>query len=115
MFNINCVWGYLNLYYLDELYYWHQKNFSTNRLNDPVKLIFQKCLREYSLDHINENAIQVLKRKFDNIPEILSLVNTLEVNNDDHNTFWNIVKRTDSIRETNFEKLCPEWAALLDV
>ena len=115
MFNINCVWGYLNLYYLDELYYWHQKNFSTNRLNDPVKLLFQKCLREYSLDHINENAIQVLKRKFDNIPEILSLVNTLEVNNDDHNTFWNIVKRTDSIRETNFEKLCPEWAALLDV
>jgi len=113
MFAINCVWGYLNLYYLDELYNWHKENFSKNRLGDPTNLIFQKCLGRYSLDWVSKKTMQLLKDKFRDIPEITSLLAMLNTQETPHTEFWDIVNRTDSIRNSDFRKLCPEWSKLL--
>jgi hypothetical protein len=113
MFKINCTWGYLNLYYLDELYRWHKENFAENRLGDPVNLIFQKCLHTYSLDWVSAKTMQMLQDKFMDIPEIFNLLSILEVKETPHTEFWDIVSRTDNIRNLNFRKLCPEWSKLL--
>jgi hypothetical protein len=113
LFYINCTWGYLNLYYLDELYRWHKENFAENRLGDPVKLIFQKCLGDYSLDWVSSKTMDVLENKFQKIPEIQNLLTMLDIQEKPHTKFWDIVRRTDNIRNLNFRKLCPEWSILL--
>jgi len=113
LFYINCTWGYLNLYYLDELYRWHKENFSENRLGYPVKLIFQKCLGTYSLDWVSAETMKVLEDRFKLYPEISALLQMLKVKETPHTKFWDIVTRTDIIRNTNFRDLCPEWSTLL--
>jgi len=113
LFYINCTWGYLNLYYLDELYRWHKENFAENRLGDPVKLIFQKCIGDYSLDWVSSKTMNVLENKFQKIPEIQNLFTVLDIQEKPHTKFWDIVRRTDNIRNLNFRKLCPEWSTLL--
>lgn len=113
MFKINCTWGYLNLFYLDELFLWHKENFAENRLGDSVELIFQKCLGTYSLDWLSSNTMNVLVDKFSKYPEISNLLAMLDVEEKPHTKFWDIVRRTDSIRNLDFCKLCPEWSLLL--
>jgi hypothetical protein len=114
MFNINCVWSYLNLYYLDELYDWHQANFKTNRYGDPVQLIFQKAQAECRINSLTTQAYSVLMKKFKNYPELIVLVQSLRI--DDHSkseTFLNYIKKVDAVRGNNFHSLCPEWSKLL--
>lgn len=113
LFKINCTWGYLNLYYLDELWMWYKENFTQNRLGDPVNFIFQKCNGTYSLDWVSANTMAVLKDKFTSIPELQKILLLLETNECPHDEFWDIIKRTDKIRNTNFNQLCPEWSKLL--
>lgn len=113
MFKINCTWGYLNIYYLDELINWHQKYFATNRLGDPVDLIFQKCIDTYSLDHIDSAVMNTLLERFEHYPQLKSLLNMLEISTQSHAPFWDIVDRTDKIRGLDYRALCPEWTALI--
>jgi hypothetical protein len=114
MFNLNCTWSYLNLFYLDEIYNWHHKNFSTNRYGDPTNLIFQKGVNEYSLDHISQYVYDILVDKFKNYPELLALVNSLEISDQPHTKFWSSVTALDRIRNTDFKTIFPAWSTLLD-
>jgi MoaA/NifB/PqqE/SkfB family radical SAM enzyme len=113
MFNINCTWSYLNLFYLDELYNWYHENFTTNRYGDPTNLILQKGLNDYSLDHISQSTYNVLVNKFKDYPTLLEIVNSLEINDQLHTKFWNNVTALDQVRSTNFKMLCPEWSQLI--
>lgn len=114
MFKINCVWGYLNLFYLDQLVDWHNAEFSTNRLGDPTDLIFQKVQGTYSLDFVSTEVKHTLIAKFKNYPAILELVNTLTINDSNqHTAFFNNIHKIDAIRGTQFEIICPEWNRLL--
>jgi len=113
MFNINCTWGYLNIFYLDELCDWYNTNFATNRYGDPTNLIFQKAIGKYSLDHVSLSTYNVLIDKFKNYPVILEVVRSLEFNDLPHTNFWNKVTALDQIRNTDFKTLCPEWSKLI--
>jgi MoaA/NifB/PqqE/SkfB family radical SAM enzyme len=113
MFNINCSWGYLNIYYLNELVDWHRNDFNSNRLGDPTKLIFQKTIGHYSIDHVSTELKNVLLEKFTNYPTLLELVHTLKESSNDHSIFWQHINKLDAIRGTNFTILCPEAATLL--
>ena len=113
MFNINCTWGYLNLFYLDELCDWYNTNFATNRYNDPTHLIFQKAVGTYSLDYISLSTYNVLVNKFKNYPNLLAIVNSLEISNCIHDKFWSSITTLDQIRNTDFKSLCPEWSTLI--
>jgi len=112
MFNVNCVWSYLNLYYLDELVDWVKSSFSANRYGDPVNLIFQKAVGGWGIDHSPHEVKQLLLNKFKNYPELCNLVNSLKDGND-HSKFWKKVDAIDQVRSTSFAKLCPEWSELL--
>jgi hypothetical protein len=114
MFNINCVWSYLNLYYLDELYDWQQTNFNTTRYGDPVQLIFQKAHGDCEINSTTTQAHDVLMKKFKNRPELTMLVQSLEIDNDaTPEKFLNYIKKLDSIRGNDFHTICPEWSKLL--
>lgn len=113
IFKINCCWGYLNLYYLDELYDWWSNNFKTNRYGDHTNLIFQKAIGLYSIDHLSESAINILNNKFKNYPEINSLVNSLKKSDLPHGDFWSNISRLDDIRNTKFQETFPDWSQLL--
>jgi hypothetical protein len=113
MFNINCTWGYLNLFYLDELYDWYNANFSANRYGDPTALVFQKALGFYSLDHVSLSTYNVLVNKFKNYPALLEIVKSLEIDNSPHTRFWNNITALDQIRNKDFKMLCPEWSQLI--
>ena len=113
MFNVNCTWSYLNLFYLDEIYNWHHENFSTNRYGDPTNLIFQKGVNEYSLDHISQYVRDILVDKFKNHPELLELVNSLEICDQPHTKFWSSITALDRIRNTDFKTIFPAWSTLL--
>lgn len=117
MFKINCAWGYLNIFYLDELYDWYTTNFSTNRLGDPVNLIFQKVQDDnfkLSIDKISKELKTILVKKFKNYPKLLELVNTLkEDDTETHKKFWASIKKIDSTRSIKFQDVCPEFTLVL--
>jgi organic radical activating enzyme len=114
MFKINCVWGYLNLFYLDQLVEWHKLEFNTNRLGDPTDLIFQKAQGVYALNTVSNKIKDVLLEKFKYYSTLLELVNTLTIDNASHHTvFFNEIHKIDAIRNTQFELICPEWGSLL--
>jgi organic radical activating enzyme len=69
MFKINCTWGYLNLFYLNELVNWHKNHFNANRLGDPIELIFQKVVNSdfsLSLDFVSTKLKNIMFDKFKN-------------------------------------------------
>lgn len=114
MFNINCTWGYLNLYYLNELVDWYQENFSANRYGDPTNLVFQKVIGKFAINHVSASAQDMLVDRFKNYPGLIALVKSLKVvDHADHGIFWDYVNRIDSIRGNSFKTLCPEWSDLL--
>lgn len=112
MFNVNCVWSYLNLYHLNELVDWHYLLFNTNRYGDPVNLIFQKAIGNFAIDQLSTASKQMLLTRFKDYPELCNLVNSLEDGND-HSTFWMAIDKIDQVRSTSFKELCPEWSQLL--
>ena len=114
MFNLNCTWGYLNLYYLDELVNWHQSNFATNRYGDPTNLLFQKAIGKFSLNCVSTKVYNAIINKFQRYPNLTALVDSLQINNEaSHQLFWKHVNAIDNIRGNNFKILCPEWSAML--
>jgi hypothetical protein len=113
MFNINCTWGYLNLFYLDELCDWYNKNFAANRYGDPTNLIFQKVIGPYSLNHVAMETYNILIDKFKNYPNLLELVNSLTIADQPHDKFWSAITALDRVRKTDFKTLCPDWSKLL--
>jgi hypothetical protein len=113
MFNVNCTWSYLNLFYLDELHDWYINNFAANRYGDPTNLIFQKALDDYSLDHVSESTYNILVNKFKDYPTLLELVNSLKINDTPHDKFWDSITALDSIRNTDFKAVFPEWSSIL--
>jgi hypothetical protein len=113
MFNINCTWSYLNLFYLDELYDWYSNNFSANRYGDPTNLIFQKGLDDYSLDHVSRSTYDILVTKFKDYPMLLELVNSLNINDNPHDKFWANITALDGVRNTDFKAVSPEWSSIL--
>jgi len=113
MFNVNCAWGYLNLYYLDELVDWYQSNFAQSRYGDPINLIFQRVLHDYRIEHISAQVRDVLLRKFDNYPTLIPLVQALTISDEPHNKFWQHINALDQIRNSNFRDHHLQWAQLL--
>jgi hypothetical protein len=113
MFNINCTWGYLNFFYLDELFDWWRENFSCNRYNDPTNLIFQKAMGKFSLDHVSLDTYHVLEDKFHRYKEIQPLLKSLTVSDQTHDNFWTSISSLDKVRNTDFRTLNPEWSKLI--
>jgi hypothetical protein len=112
MFNINCVWSYLNLYYLNELVDWHRLLFNANRYGDPVNLIFQKAIGNFAINQLLPETKQMLLTRFKNYPELCELVNSLKDGNN-HSEFWTAINKIDQVRSTSFRKLCPEWSKFI--
>jgi len=113
MFNVNCVWGYLNLFYLDEIVEWQKKNFNANRYSDPTGMIFQKATDSYGINHLSIDVVDRLKEKFSAYPELIKLVDSLEISDRPHTDFWQQIGQLDLVRGTSFKTLCPEWSDLL--
>jgi len=113
MFNINCVWSYLNLFYLDELVDWYKQILPTNRYGDPCNLIFQRAIGTYSVTHLSQHAMTTLENKFVDYPQLQKLLQGIEINNNNHINFWRSIESLDQIRSTNFKVLCSDWSKLL--
>jgi MoaA/NifB/PqqE/SkfB family radical SAM enzyme len=113
MFKINCTWGYLNLFYLNELVSWYNDNFSTNRLGDPIVLIFQKAIGNCSINHITAGLKLSLMTKFKNYPVLLDIVSSLDDSNKDHSNFLKYIDQIDKIRNIYFRDVCSEFASLI--
>lgn len=113
MFNVNCVWSYLNFYYLTELVDWHKAHFFENRYGDPTNLIFQKVINQYEMNHCSQKIYDSCADRFKNYPELMQLLNTLEISDQPHRRFWSHISQLDSIRQSDFNQICPEWSQLL--
>jgi len=114
MFNINCTWSYLNLYYLPELVDWHRDNFSSNRFGDPVQLIFQRAWGNFNISYLSGYIKKILADRFLNYPQLTELLNSIKTSNQKHDNFWQNIGAIDQIRGVDFRTLCPEWSQLLD-
>lgn len=113
MFNINCTWSYLNLYYLPELVDWYQANLFTNRYGDPVNLIFQRVVGNFNILHLSDTVKNILVNRFSNYSQLTALVNSINTSDKNHQLFWNEIEKIDRVRKTNYKNLCPEWSQLL--
>ena len=113
LFNINCTWSYLNLYYLDEMVKWHSNNFSNNRYGDPTKLIFQRANGPFRVSHLRPRVKQFLLSRFAKYPELVELINSIESKNKDHRAFWKHLDKIEQVRGGSFRDMCPEWRDLL--
>jgi len=113
MFNINCTWSYLNLYYLPDIVDWYNNNFRSNRYGDPSNLIFQQANGPFKISHLQPQVKQVLLERFANYPQLTDLVNSIKTEERDHKDFWDNVAAIDQVRGTHFQDLCPEWSKLL--
>ena len=112
MFKINCVWSYLNLYYLDELYDWYKENLLTNRYGDPVDFILQKGLGTCSIRELPIETKNVLLNKFDNYPQLSKIVQSIP-SGSNTGTFWSYINNLDTVRKTSFKTVCPDWSKLI--
>jgi len=113
MFNVNCVWSYLNFFYLPELVDWFQNSFSTNRYGDPTNLIFQRARETYNLKHLSGHVKKILQERFMRHEELLNLLASVDTDNLPHTDFWSNINALDAVRNKSFKKVCPEWSALL--
>lgn len=114
MFNINCVWSYLNLYYLDELWDWWQQNLASNRYGDPCNLIFQKAIGPFAVNHLNVSVLATLRSKYHDNQTLLNLLADIKVDDHiGHDAFWHMIEKIDHVRKTDFRTICPEWSSLL--
>lgn len=113
MFNINTVWSYLNLYYLDQLTDWHNTNLKTNRYGDPVKLILQTAIGVTQIQHVSKSVQKLLLNKFQNYPNLTTITNSLLVSDQSHGQFLQWIDKIDHIRDQKFAHVSPEWAKLL--
>jgi len=114
MYNINCSWGYLNLYYLDELVDWYNSKYTANRYGDPTNLIFQKVVGNFSIQSISPDIKYILLEKFKNYPQLIDIVESLSVTEQMNNSqFWKAVHTIDAVRGNDFSKLCPDWSKIL--
>jgi molybdenum cofactor biosynthesis enzyme MoaA len=113
MFNINCTWSYLNLYYLTDLVDWYQDNLATNCYGDTVNLIFQRVIGNFNILHLSDTVKTVLIERFSNYPQLIKLVNSISTSNKNHQLFWNEIEKIDQVRHSDYKKLCPEWSQLL--
>ena len=113
MFNINCVWSALNIYYLDQLVDWKKQYLDTNRYGDPVNLIFQRAIGNTELTHLNLTAQQALLIKFKNYPELLALVKNIPVKDEPLTFFVDYIHKLDKIRNSSYKNDHQEWAELI--
>ena len=113
MFNVNCVWSLLNLYYLDEVFDWYNATLKTNRYGDPSNFILQKAVGETEIKNLTESSLDVLKNKFSLHPRLFDLVKSIPKGTEDNQVFWNYINKLDSIRNTEFRKVFPEWSLLI--
>jgi hypothetical protein len=113
MFNINCTWGYLNFFYLNEIYDWWKEKFSCNRYQDPINLIFQKAMGTFALNHVSQDTYFALENKFHNYKDIQSLLKLLKISDQSHNSFWTDISKLDKIRNTDFKMLNTEWSKFI--
>lgn len=113
LFNINCVWSYLNLYYLDELWNWHRSNFSTNRYGDACNLILQKAIGPFAIEHLSPEAWHAVQQRLGDRSGLRELLPGIEINHQSHDEFWQAITRIDTVRNNDFRRVCPEWSELL--
>lgn len=118
MFKINCVYSYLNFYYLDELVQWQRENFKENRLGDEIQLIFQKVMKydplhDFSLNFLTEYQYNILLEKFKTYPVLINLLKSVSIDNTDHNSFFDQIQKFDNVRGTDYIRVFPEWSNLL--
>ena len=92
---------------------WQRSRFNTNRLGDSIKIIFQKATGDCAIDHVSIELKDKLIEKFKSYPMLLELVNSLQESANDHNKFLEYINKLDKIRDTSFNRLCPEFAAVL--
>lgn len=113
LFNVNCVWSFLNIFYLDELVAWHRDFLPSNRYGDACNLIFQKAIGDFGISCLNARAMHALGEKFADKPNLLSLLNGIAVSDDPQHKFWQAIGRIDVVRHTDFKSICPEWSTLI--
>lgn len=114
LFNINCVWSLLNLYYLDELYEWYENNFKTNRYGDPVNFTLQEVIGPCKVVSLRKDTKNLLKEKFKKYNFLVDLVESIPEDDSYTNTrFWNYINDLDRVRNADFKKICPEWYNLI--
>jgi hypothetical protein len=113
LFKINCVWGYLNLFYLDQLVDWHKNNFGTTRFGDPIPLLFQQATGVTNIKHVSYQLKNTLLNKFSQYPELYSLAEPLVVSDKSHDYFLDWIQKLDKIRDQDFKEIAPDWAKLL--
>lgn len=114
MFKINCTWSYLNIYFLDELVSWHQTDFCSNRLGDPVNLILQKAVGVAEVTHLSSNAKQLLIDKFNQYPMLLDIIKTIPESSEPHTEFLEFISNLDSIRHTDSNKTLTDFLLILN-
>jgi organic radical activating enzyme len=119
MFKINCVYSYLNFYYLDELYNWYAKNFKENRLGDPTDFILQKIIPNtsfnFELKSLTDYQFNVLKDKFQDHQNLTNLLSTIKIDNTEaHTEFWKTIDMFDNIKVKKYRESHSEWAILLN-
>jgi hypothetical protein len=114
LFYISCTYSYLNILYLNELLEWKNQYFSKNRLGDITKIRFEKVERKCTLDAVSPKFYNLLKKKFNNDPELIGVLNGLNiVNNYNPSMFIKYIEDLDHIRNTNWRKILPELASVL--
>jgi hypothetical protein len=118
MFKINCVYSYLNFYYLDELYRWYEKYFKQNRLGDETIFLFQQVIanNQYNLklQRLTQEQYNFLQTKFKNNKILINLLQNIQISNqENHNDFLKIITKFDSIREKKYTEAHQEWINLL--
>lgn len=115
LFYISCTYSYINIFYLDELVKWKNQYFPTNRLGDPVQLLFEKVERKCTIDAISPRLYSALIEKFNGIEELIRIVNRFKVvDNYIPTEFIKYLDNLDNIRNTNWRQILPELEFVLN-
>lgn len=117
MFKINCVYGYLNFYWLPQLVNWHKMFLPTNRLGDEVQLFFdpvRPLMLDFSLQSLTEHQHNLVKQRFSNYPVLLDILNSIKIDNTEtHARFFKEVQTFDNLKSKSYYTYHSEWLDIL--
>jgi len=107
MFFIQEVTSCLNLFYYNEVPDWINKNFSTNRLGDPVEYTTQLAMHKYlGVNNITQEYFDAIKNtSMRNVLQNNWKENPMTINN-----MLSEIDKFDKIRNQNWRKTFPEVA-----
>lgn len=113
MLSITATASILNVLTLNQVFDWHQQNFSESKFGDPIEIFVHQAFGIYGLEYMPDNMIQHLKSLENYCQPWIQKLEILGQNKQFLNLVLDSIRTVDHRRDLDFAKVMPDTAQLI--